>query len=101
MKKFLIIDGSSIFYRAFYAMPPLTARIQFEILHVACDKNGLGIPNPLCIHSCCLTNEHIRIRISNMSLLSVQILHDGIGNGQYAHPAEIHEQHHQQLGKPR
>lgn len=25
MKKFLIIDGSSIFYRAFYAMPPLTA----------------------------------------------------------------------------
>ena len=25
MKKFLIVDGSSIFYRAFYAMPPLTA----------------------------------------------------------------------------
>ena len=25
MKKFLIIDGSSVFYRAFYAMPPLTA----------------------------------------------------------------------------
>ncbi|MBQ6006528.1 MAG: DNA polymerase I [Selenomonadaceae bacterium] len=25
MKKFLIIDGNSIFYRAFYAMPPLTA----------------------------------------------------------------------------
>lgn len=25
MKTFLIIDGSSIFYRAFYAMPPLTA----------------------------------------------------------------------------
>lgn len=25
MKKFLVIDGSSIFYRAFYAMPPLTA----------------------------------------------------------------------------
>ncbi len=25
MKKFLIIDGSSLFYRAFYAMPPLNA----------------------------------------------------------------------------
>ena len=25
MKKFLIVDGSSIFYRAFYAMPVLTA----------------------------------------------------------------------------
>ncbi|MBR6012185.1 MAG: DNA polymerase I [Selenomonadaceae bacterium] len=25
MQKFMIIDGSSIFYRAFYAMPPLTA----------------------------------------------------------------------------
>ena len=25
MKKFLIVDGSSIFYRAFYAMPSLTA----------------------------------------------------------------------------
>lgn len=25
MKKFMLIDGSSIFYRAFYAMPPLTA----------------------------------------------------------------------------
>ena len=25
MKKFLIVDGSSIFYRAFYAMPALTA----------------------------------------------------------------------------
>ena len=25
MKKFLIVDGSSIFYRAFYAMPPLSA----------------------------------------------------------------------------
>ena len=25
MKKFLIIDGSSVFYRAFYAMPALTA----------------------------------------------------------------------------
>ena len=25
MQKFMIIDGSSVFYRAFYAMPPLTA----------------------------------------------------------------------------
>ena len=25
MKKFMIFDGSSIFYRAFFAMPPLTS----------------------------------------------------------------------------